>query len=345
MIPNWADDIHNLDSAVIRAQGQTTNIPRAGSAGDSVHIGIVDSAWKLSSTITDGYDVIENDDNAFVDSSRKKTVTHAREVFHRISSYCPDATFSLYQAVDENGQVPLGAYSDAITAAIEDGVDILNVSAGDPWPAEIRINPNVRETQRAIDEGICVVAAAGNDDTDGSDGNRPVHCPAALGPVIAVGAMEVLCPASIGSEPSEEIAGPYYCISEEPDDVLGDGSDEQTYCSQQGCTNGDACLTKQREVEWSGNPLPTGNKPDVLAPMHAPQTDGDDFFYRKGTSFAAPIVSGSLGCIFDEIKNENRSIPDPQSVREAVRSGSELIDSGDKSKYDAMGTREALGLI
>lgn len=345
MIPNWAEDIHDLDSTVVRAQGRTTNIPEAGSTGEGVHVGIVDSTWQLSPTVTEGYDVIEDESNSFAGKTRNGATTHAREVFHRISSYCPDATFSLYQAADESGRMALGAYSDAITAAIGDGVDLLNVSAGDPWPAEIHTNPNVQETQRAVGDGITVVAAAGNQNAEPPAAKPPVHCPAALDPVIAVGAMQVVCPASIGSEPSEQVAGPYYCFTKDTEDVAGDSSDRGTYCTQRGCVAGKACLTNQSETEWGRNPLPTGGKPDVLAPMHAPQTDGDSFFYGKGTSFAAPIVTGSLACIFGELRDEGRDVPGPRSVREAVRSGSSRIDSGNESKYDAMGTRKALQLI
>lgn len=345
MIPNWADDIQELDAAVIHAQGQTANLPQAGSAGESVHIGIIDSAWKLPSEITDGYDVIEKKENAFIDTTKQETAIHAREVFHRIASYCPDATITLYQAVTEENSLPLGAYSDAISAAINDDVDILNLSAGDPWPAPVDVNPCVHETRRAIDEGITIVAAAGNADTEDQEDRPPVHCPAAFDPVIAVGAMEVRCPASIGSEPEDQRIGPYYCFSEDTDDLPGDSSDRGVYCSQNGCVDGGGCLTKQKETEWDGNPLPTGNKPDILAPMHAPQSNGDAHFYRKGTSFSAPIVTGPMGCIFGEIISENMDIPDPYDVREAIREGGAPIDSGDKLKYDAMGTRRSLGLI
>lgn len=345
MIPKWADNLGDVDAAVLNAQRQTVNVPRSGSTGEGIHVGIVDSAWRLPAEVTEGYSVIETEENAFVDSDREETSLHAREVFHRISSMCPDATFHLYQAVRDDGTLPLAAYSDAITSAIDAGVDVLNVSAGDPWPGPIDANPCVVETKRAIDAGTTIVAAAGNANVDRPDDRPPVHCPAALGPVIAVGAMKVSCPADVGSEPEDEVSGPYYCFDDDPDDLVGDGADEGTYCTQRGCVNGEACFTNQSENPWEGNPLPRGNKPDVLAPMLAPQQSDGSYFYGKGTSFAAPLVTGSLASIFGEIRTEGREVPNARSVREAVRSGSSPIAPGDKSKYDAMGTRKALGVL
>lgn len=230
-----------------------------------------------------------------------------------------------------------------MTAAIDDGVDILNISAGDPWPGPIDLNPNIRITKRAIREGIIVVAAAGNEDPD-IDGRLPVHCPAALEDVIAVGGFVSRCPATPGEESSNEPGGPFY-IRDEPDEDDEELTFSGSYCGEQGCVDGKGCIPSKREVAWEYNVLPTGDKPDVLAPVIIPEAlaEGDPFL-NSGTSFAAPIVTGALGSILDELRRSKNRDLNSYQAREAVVEGSSPIDEGKLPKFDAMGTRRVLGI-
>lgn len=347
MIPNWALNIDELNDFIARANGYQVNIPRQASRGQTTHIGIIDSAYALPEEFTRGHDVRESTDNAFVALETEDTTGHARKVFNRLSAYSADATFTLYQAVKENQKLSLTAFSEAISAAIGDGVDILNISAGRPWEHLVSTNPAALEAKRAIDAGITVVAAAGNWYPDRQDSRPPVHCPAALDEVIAVAGLETVCPVKIGEEPSEERIGPYYAVPDMPEEEVDELTPTgRAFCGSNGCIDGESCITNQEEREWEYNPLPTGEKPDVLAPMHMSLSgnDGETSTVKLscGTSFAAPIVSASLANIYGELLEDGREIPEPHEIRHAVRSGGKRIDSGKMLKYDAMGTRKAL---
>jgi len=346
VLPNWADDIDDVTGQIRISHGETINTPNAGGVGDSVHIGIIDSAWKAPLNIMEQFDIRGGPENAFIDPNQESTVGHCSHVFAWTSAFCPGATFSLYQAVDEDKSLPLDAFSEAVTKAIEDQVDIINISAGDPWRGPVNANPAVQEVKRAIDEDITVVAAAGNYDPEEQDTRPPVHCPAAHDPVIAVGAMEVNCPIKPGKEPADQGGRPYYCIPEKRDDLLEVRPTENAFCGQQGCVNGESCIRNQNESEWDYNPLQTDNKPDIFAPMHRPIKDANgDHLLKVGTSFAAPIVTASLGCIYSELHDMGQELPRPHEARDAVINGGFPIGEGPHNKYDAMATRGELGIL
>lgn len=330
--PKWADSVGDLEKFIILAHGRSANIPQEGAAGNGIHIGIVDSACRLPNSLTNGYNVNQNQLYSFIDNNVDESVGHCRHVFNRMSAFAPNAEYTLYQAVNSDGNMPLEAYSDAITAAISDRVDLINLSAGDPWPAPIDKNPNIIETKRLIDENIPVVAAAGNYYPNEQDNPPPVHCPSALEPVISVGGLITKCPYSLGDEPAEEREGPYF--------INGDCTEfPDAYCGEQGCVGGESCITNQEEKAWGRNPLATGGKPDVLAPMHTIESHNEECCLGGGTSFAAPLVTGSLASIFSEIRESSKDIPPPHDVRKAARSGSVRISDSQIGKYNAMGTR------
>lgn len=341
-LPNWADDIGELESYILKARSEAINAPSAGGTGQSVHVGIIDSAHTLPEGFVEGKKVNQGVQNSFLDGSQADTTNHCKDVFSLLSAYCPEATISLYQALNDDGRIPLEAYSEAITRAINDDVDILNVSAGDPWRAEISLNPNIPETKRALEEGITIVAAAGNWRHD--EDQPPVHCPAALEDVIAVGGMVTDCPAEIGSEPSDEQVGPYY-IEKDEDEEYEEAIPEDGFCGWSGCVDKSGCFRKQIERPWEYNPYSSGNKPDILAPVYTTGYSENGYpILNCGTSFAAPIVAGELAAIMDEARNDNRMEPSPFEMRRAVIDGGRRIDEGSHLKFDAMGTRKELGL-
>ena len=321
-------------------------MPRGGSAGENTHIGIIDSACELPDVQTQGFDVRGGDDHSFINSNKSDTTDHGSRVFHRLSFYCQDATFSLYQAITEDGSLSTVGLSEAITAAINDNVDILNISAGRQWAGPIISNPEVHEVQRAIDAGIVIVAAAGQYHPSKHDNQPAVYCPAAHDDVIAVGGLETICPVTPGSEPDDEQKGPYFAIPPTNADV-SELTPTETFCGADTCSKEGSCFANQTEREWEYNPLPTNNKPDILAPMHLFVSSGGENEQHEllaGTSFASPIVAASLANIFSEMREQGVEIPPPGRVREFVYlTGAEI--PGNQVKYDAWELRKEFGLV
>lgn len=343
--PGWADSVADVEDYITNAHGLRANLPRAAGEGQGIHIGIIDSAYQLPDELTADIQVVQSESNSFIEATQPETGDHCQNVFKRIQCYAPAARYTLYQAVNTDGKLPLGAYSDAISQAIADDVDIVNISAGDPWPGPVQANPNVNETKRLIDEGIPAVIAAGNYLPDKQDERPPVHCPSALTEAISVGAMVTECPHDSDPECDSDTAGPYYWVPDDPDVDSEIAVDEGAYCGEAGCRDMESCITNQQETDWDYNPLPTGGKPDVLAPVHIIGRDqAGKHFLTAGTSFAAPLVTGSLARILSELQHDGDDLPQPHEIRDAVRAGCAEIPRVQTGKYDAMGVRSALGV-
>ena len=243
-----------------------------------------------------------------------------------------------------NRKVPLTAYQEAIDAAIEDGVDVLNISAGHSWPGPINLCPYTPDAKRAVANGITVVAAAGNRKPD--DDFEPVNCPAAIEDVIAVGGLVTECPADTecgvtAGIDEEDPKGPYFARKQtgvEYPEMAPDG----VYCGQQGCIEGN-CIIKQTEKPWQYNADPTDNKPDVLAPFHFPSTTNTDEPYLQiGTSFAAPVVSGTIAWMFSELKDSGKPLPQPQTTRQALLQAAVSVAEGETPKLNVTRTLNVL---
>lgn len=342
--PKWADSIEELRSYIADAQIKAINQPSTSGTGSGIHIGIFDSHYELPSSFVEEYSINQGLDNSFVPNPESNTNPHGIVVFDQLSAVAPNAEFSVYQAINQDGDLVLGAYADAISKAIDDGVDIINLSAGDPWPALIDINPNVLETKRLIERNIPVVAAAGNYKPK-HDSRPPVHCPSAAEGVISVGGYITECPCEPGEESEESKEGPYYYQFDVSNSKNIENPAIGTYCSEQGCVKGESCITRQSESPWDRNPMPSGDKPDVLAPMHIVRNDEEDgYFIDSGTSFAAPLVTGALACIFSELQNLGKDTPTSYEAQNAVRNGASRLKNSQIGKFDAMGTRSVLDI-
>ncbi|MFC5278659.1 S8 family serine peptidase [Halorubrum rubrum] len=235
-------------------------------------------------------------------------------MFDLIQQYAPHITVSLYQVINSNGDLEVAGYHDAIDAAISDEVDILNISIGDPWDIPVYAHPLYSKTQKAVDSGITVVAAAGNN--KGDQPKPPVHIPAVVDDVIAVNGFVTRCPQSKSDTHERRESGPYYLDVEtsNTETQLAEG----VYCGYNGC-DGRSCIKKQTETGWWGNPSVKNDKPDVSAPVIYPYGSGDKVDFFEGSSYAAPIVTGILAEAYGEIKHSVQNLPTPAEVRSLVR--------------------------
>ena len=258
---------------------------------------------------------------SFVSSDEELTTLHGGQVFEMAKNFAPHASFSFYQVIDEDGEMPIAAFSDGISAAIEDQVDIVNISAGTAWRGPMDANPYVKEAKRLTKEKITVVAAAGNDYHQES---LPVHCPALLDEIIAVGGCETICPSSHNIAHTTPMQGPYYARPEEGNGVEVDASD--TYCGWQGCENGQGCLSQNSDQPWAGNPRRKNNKPEILAPIHYLISEDNGFAFAYGTSFASPIVAGVLAEAYGNLRHEGYPDPNPAEFKKAIQETSNIIE-------------------
>jgi hypothetical protein len=90
---------------------------------------------------------------------------------------------------------------------------------------------------------------------------------------------------------------------------------------------------------WDRNPNSSGDKPDVLAPIHyAGLVDDQSPFVWAASSFGAPVVSGCLSgllSVFDE------GIP-PTDTQAALRGGAEELEDAPAGVFDAEETLQLL---
>lgn len=316
---------------------ESTNASSVGQGGKGVHVGILDSAEKLPGT--DGFSTPIKHEREFIESEKDLTTPHATRVYDLIQQYAPHATISLYQVIDPDGDLKVGPYHDAIEAAICDEVDILNISIGDSWDIPAYAHPLHGETQKALDAGITIVAAAGNDETD--QGKEPVNMPAVVDDVIAVNGFVTHCPQSKSDRHDRSNSGPYYLDVESSSDTqLADS----VLCGYNGC-DGDSCMTKQKEASWWANPRTEDRKPDVAAPVIYPTTNGDTVDFLEGSSYAAPIVTGILAEAFGEIKGDGNDLPSPADVRSLVRETSTHIRGSKTRKINGFRVHERMSKI
>lgn len=225
----------------------------------------------------------------------------------------------------------------ALDAARSAGVDLLNVSAGKHRPdcdQNCRICVAVRRT---IDEGVCVVAGAGN---RRSDAALSLFCPALQDGVISVGAYEAVCTTVLrGEQPLYRQSPPVmpdgsYWVT--PPSGLDEhhGYPDDHYCGYLGCTLGKGCKDNRAERPWEGNVSYHRGQADVLAPCHRPErTQKGEPFLQSGTSYATPIVTGALAMVLGELFEAGKS-PTPAQIKRAVVSRASPIDKGPVGKLD-----------
>lgn len=337
--PNWADSPHDVREYIQEAHAISTNNTDLTGTGEGIHIGIIDSACSLPTYLADDYDVNQGSNHSFISTDEDDTTRHGTAVFRRAAAYAPDAEYSLYQTVRDDRRMPIDAFSDAITRCIEDGVDLVNISIGEPWRHPADAHPTVLETKRLLEEGIAVVAAAGNHFPARQQQRPPVHCPSAAQGVISVGAMVTECPHAPGQESATSREGPYYWLAADHGFNGELAPSNGVFCGEQGCVGGMCCEGNKKSSPWDRNPVSTEDKPDILAPMHTirrreTETHGWEYI-ATGTSFSAPLVTGSIGAIFSELEAADEPIPDPYSLQSAARKSGASIEDAKTPLYDA----------
>lgn len=269
------------------------------------------------------------------------TTSHGMHVCQIINSYSPSASFRFYRVTQKDTDGNPIIYQRHLQQAmgyahLEDGVDIMNISLGnDHSNEEVACDmPNepckIRDAARgAIEDGICIVAGAGNAPKFDS-----ISCPALYDDVIAVGGSASKCtarlsPDNIMSRMGREIKPPRACWLAE------DGDTSEILCSGLDCSIDMTCDEQRRDVAWEGNVPPTDSKPDVYAPAAILASSDDGHGYISwGTSYAAPMVSSVVCELVSGLMNANVSYS-PTVIKRAISENGSELDDGTGPLLDA----------
>lgn len=324
-----------MRALILDSRANHTSCHRKDTSGGGISIGLVDTIYRLESE--EEIDVAGRacclTDHR--DDPPRRTDDHGILVLEIAEYFATGASYYLFLAANEHEgreRIPQMAYGRAVERAIEKDIDVLNVSAG-------LSRPNCTHgqcaycalTREAVANGVTVVRAAGNNP------DNPVHCPANEERAICVGGVEVECTFRMGRRPgyrTPKPPGAYWTKLWSGYDEYPDGATGGTYCTTRDCLPGEGTCENHKSVKaWDDNPVPAGDKPDVLAPVHyATMFDEQYPFVWAASSFAAPVVTGCLAGTLSGVEGE---CPPPHEIREAVRRETSPVDSAPAGLFDA----------
>lgn len=306
--------------------------------GNFVRVGVADSIYQLpsESEIASRYKVNRREN--YVASEESDTTGHGTAVFDHVSAVASEAVYNFYRIIAEDpdtgrGRAKRSNVVRAIAAAVEHGIDVLNLSLGVCHDEEDGYDCGGKcrigdEARWAIEErDLTIVAAVGNAPTADA-----VTCPGLVDEVIGVGGFVSLC--------TNDVADCADCSQYwvHDDELYG------PFCGQRGCVDGETCERRRKEVLWRGNAPFVNAEPDVLAPaIHASGNNRKrDASLRSGTSFATPLVTSSLVSVLSDLIVEEGEHPSPEEFQQAITEASKPIGDGDYAKYAESETFEVL---
>jgi subtilisin family serine protease len=85
----------------------------------------------------------------------------------------PGANLLIIKALNDEGSGSDSDIAEGIEFAVDQGADIISISLGGPWEDSNYIEPSVLASQQAVQDGVIVVIAAGNDGPPASTINSP----------------------------------------------------------------------------------------------------------------------------------------------------------------------------
>ena len=316
--------------------------------GRNITIAVIDTGIDynhpdLKNCYAGGYDFVNNDNDPYDDNGHGTHVcgiiagngSRSNGTYRGIA---PNARLYVYKALDEHGSGYVSNIIDAIERAIDpnndlnfsDHPDILSLSLGITSTFSTEGDPNDEismTADRAVDLGVVVIAAAGNDgwstDTD-TPRKHTIYSPACARKVIAVGASTHLIN-SIPSGGPDHVAkysskGPSKILTVKPD-IVAPGGDVNIYLEQTDLDRYNYAIVSTK-----------ANQSRVGKPV--------DNYYVKlgGTSMAAPHVSGVVALLLEEHPDW-----DPFEIRAALRYTAK--DLGYPMTYQGFGRIDAYKLL
>lgn len=250
----------------------------------------------------------------------------------------------MYRAADSSGWLTTSNYLRALGQAHqEDAVDVLNVSAGIPH-SDCRPGDRCtvcRRTGEAVEDGVVVVAAAGN-----RPSVQQVCCPGSMAEVVTVGGLDCRCEhpgadASVVDADRPLPDGPYFASYWDEGDLDDPRKATGIYCGQDGC-NGEPECSHRQDRPWDGNVPAADGKPDVLAPAQFPNVTSDGAINLvAGTSYATPIVTGFVASVLSAFRAAG-SDPSPDVVRSALRESGQPVPGSPVPRLSGRAALEAV---
>ena len=164
-----------------------------GYTGDGVKVAILDSGYTshpdLDKNIIGGKNFTSEDGgNPDIFNDYNGHGTHVAGIIasdNKIMGVAPNAKLLILKVLDKTGNGNCQGLYDAINYAIEQKVDIINMSLGIP----INVNEIHAMLKKAVDNNICVVCACGNEG-DGKAFTDEYSYPAGYNEAISVGAID-----------------------------------------------------------------------------------------------------------------------------------------------------------
>ncbi|MDC0241603.1 S8 family serine peptidase [Candidatus Nitrosopelagicus sp.] len=157
-----------------------------GFTGNGIKIGVIDTGINLShpdffnqdgtSRFLKGYDFVDNDTIPQDTNGHGTQVTGIIAADGQLKGIAPMAEIFSYRVSSNGESVPSNLIIKAINQAVEDKVDIINISLG----VNMTHNKIDEAVNNAINQGIVVVAAAGNSGPDKSTIGSPARNPNAI---------------------------------------------------------------------------------------------------------------------------------------------------------------------
>jgi len=208
-----------------------------GITGKGVVIGLVDTGMDVSHpslehvTIVAWKDLIQNREHPYDDGSHGTQMAGVIFSKGELTGAAPDADLILVKAVREDGTSDDSIIARAIRFCLnpdddwstDDGADIISLSLGSKARKGVIGTQSEAAVREAIDRGVIVVAAAGN---DGQNDDGQVDSPSTVEWAISVGAVDangVIAPFSSIGNNGEDSNNPFskrYDPNKKPETVM-----------------------------------------------------------------------------------------------------------------------------